>query len=97
MLVIVQRFLVSVARQVGVGVGMWSRSQGVGVRRVDGCMRSRMLMLVGVRMLVLVSVRMAVRHVAVGVQVVMHMLVRVYVFMPVRFDRLEDLGHRLPP
>ena len=97
MLVVVWHHLVSVARQVAVGVNMRSGRRGVGVRRVDRCMRSGMLMLMAVRMLVLVSVRMAMRHVAVGVQVVMQMLVRVYVLVTVRFDRLEDLGHRVPP
>ena len=97
MLVIVWRLLVSVTRQVGVGMVMRSRRRIVGVRRIDGSVRTVMLMLVFVRMLVRVSVRMAVRHVAVGVEVVMNVLVRMDMFMRMRLNRLVDLGHCVPP
>jgi len=70
MLVIVRRSLVSLSRQVGVGMIMWSRGRIVEVRRIDRSVRAVMLMLVFVRMLVRVSVRMAVHNVAVGVGVV---------------------------
>jgi hypothetical protein len=97
MFVIVGHLLVSLSRQVGVGMVMRSRRRIVGVRRIDFSMCAIMLMLVGVQMLVRMSVRMAVRHVAMGVQVVMNVLMRMNMFMRVRLNRLIDLGHRVPP
>ena len=97
MLVIVRRSLVSLSRQVGVGMIMWSRRRIVGVRLINRSVRGVMLMLVFVRMLVHVSVRMAVHHVAMGVQVVMNVLVGMDMFMRVRRNRFVDLGHRVPP
>ena len=92
MLVIVGRLLVSLARQLGVGMVMRSRRRIVGVRRIDCSVQAVMLMLVFVRMLVPVSARMAVHHVVVGVQVVVHMLVEMDMFMRVRPSRLVDLA-----
>ena len=97
MLVIVRRSLVSLSRQVGVGMIMWSRYWIVEVRCIIRSVRGVMLMLVFVWMLVCVSVRMAVHHVAVGMGVVMNVLVRMDVFMRVRLNRLVDLGHPVPP
>ena len=97
MLVIVRRSLVSLSRQVGVGMIMWSRRRIVEVRRINRSVRAVMLMLVFVRMLVRVSVRMAVHNVAVGMGVVMNVLVRMDVFMRVRLNRLVDFGHPVPP
>jgi len=97
MLVIVRRSLVSLSCQVGVGMIMRSGLRIVEVRRIIPSVRGVMLMLVFVRMLVHVSVRMAVHHVAMGVQVVMNVLVRMDVFMRVRLNRLVDFGHPVPP
>lgn len=96
-LVIVWCLLVSVARQIGVGVVVWIRRRIVGVRRIDCFVRAIMRMLMGVWMLVRVSVRMAVPHVAVGMEVVMNVFMRMHMFMRVRLNRLVDLGHRGPP
>ena len=94
---IVRCSLVSLSRQVGVGMIMWSRHRIVEVRCIIRSVRGVMLMLVFVRMLVHVSVRMAVHHVAMGVQVVMNVLVGMDMFMRVRRNRFVDLGHRVPP
>ncbi len=69
---------------------MRRRGRIVRMPRIDLSMRTVMLMLVRMRMFVRVNVRMAVHHVAVRMLVVVHVLVRMDVFMAVRLDRLVD-------
>jgi hypothetical protein len=96
-LVIVRGLAVRCAAEIGMGVLVPGAGRSMRMRRIGGRMRLAMLVLMGVGVGVGMRMRVTVGEIAVAMGVLVDMLVRMRVFVAMRFDRNVLGGHGSPP